>query len=520
MEQKKNYRSNKPVHTPNLDLGKLQPQAREFEEAVLGALMLEKDAYSIISDILKPDCFYEHTHKLIYSAIVDLAIKQEPIDMLTVTEQLRRRGELDEVGGEFIITELTGRVASAAHIEYHARIIAQKYLARELIRFSSEVQTKAFDETNDVDDLMQEAEGKLFEISQRNVKKDVTQINPVIREALNILEIASNRKDGLSGLQTGFHALDKITSGWQNSDLVIIAARPAMGKTAFVLSMAKNMAMSYNTPVAVFSLEMANVQLVNRLIVNTCEIAGEKIKSGQLAPYEWEQLMTKINDLYDAPIYIDDTPSLSVFELRTKARRLVREHGIKILIIDYLQLMNASGMNFGSREQEVSTISRSLKGLAKELNIPIIALSQLNRGVESRQGNEGKRPQLADLRESGAIEQDADMVCFIHRPEYYKITEDEKGNSLVGLAEIIIAKHRNGATGDVRLRFKGEFARFQNVNDDSDLMPVDPFASGVTAYGSKMNEQGTDNYQEAPAYGTPAAANNNFLSRTDNDTPF
>ena len=457
------------------EMGRLQPQAPELEEAVLGALMLEKDAYSIVSEILKPECFYEKAHELIYAAIVDLAVQQLPIDMMTVTEQLRKRGDLDQVGGPYYIAQLTSKVASSAHIEYHARIIAQKYLARELISFSSQIQSKAFDETTDVDDLMQEAEGKLFEISQRNVKKDVTQINPVIKEALKMLENAANQKEGLSGLRTGFDGLDKITSGWQNSDLVIIAARPAMGKTAFVLSMAKNMAVNFNTPVALFSLEMSNVQLVNRLIVNVCEIPGEKIKSGRLEKYEWEQMDYKIKELYDAPIYVDDTPSLSVFELRTKARRLVREHDIKCIIIDYLQLMNASGMSFGSREQEVSMISRSLKGLAKELNIPIIALSQLNRGVENRQGAEGKRPQLADLRESGAIEQDADMVCFIHRPEYYKITEDERGNSLVGLAEIIIAKHRNGATGDVRLRFKSEFAKFMNIEDD---IPVQEFRSG------------------------------------------
>ncbi len=448
------------------DIGRIQPQARELEEAVLGALMLEKDAYSIISDILKPDSFYDDKHKTIYRAIVGLALRQAPVDMLTVVEELKKEGELESVGGAVYIAQLTEKVASAAHIEFHARIIAQKYLARELIAFSSGITNKAFDETSDVDDLMQEAESKLFEISQGNVKKDATQINPVIKEALNLLNIAANRPEGLSGLQTGFNALDKITSGWQNSDLIIIAARPAMGKTAFVLSMAKNMAVTFNYPVALFSLEMSNVQLVNRLIVNTCEIPGEKIKNGQLAPYEWEQLDYKIKELYDAPLFIDDTPSLSVFELRTKARRLVREHGVKMIIIDYLQLMNASGMNYGSREQEVSMISRSLKGLAKELNIPIIALSQLNRGVEGRTGIEGKRPQLSDLRESGAIEQDADMVCFIHRPEYYKILEDEKGNSLIGLAEIIIAKHRNGATADVLLRFKSEFARFQNIDDE------------------------------------------------------
>ena len=454
------------------DMGRLQPQARELEEAVLGALLLEKDAYSIVSDILKPECFYEKSHELIYTAVRDLAMRQEPVDMMTVVEQLKRMGSLDLVGGPVYISELTNKVASTAHLEFHARIIAQKYLARELIRFSATVQDKAFDETVDVDDLMQEAEGSLFEISQRNVKKDVMQINPVIKDALKMLERAANQEGGMSGLRSGFDGLDKITSGWQNSDLVIIAARPAMGKTAFVLSMAKNMAVNYNIPVALFSLEMSNVQLVNRLIVNVCEIPGEKIKSGRLENYEWEQLDFKIKELYDAPIYVDDTPSLSVFELRTKARRLVREHNIQCIIIDYLQLMNASGMNFGSREQEVSTISRSLKGLAKELNIPIIALSQLNRGVEARQGIEGKRPQLADLRESGAIVQDADMVCFIHRPEYYKIYEDEKGNSLVGLAEIIIAKHRNGAVGDVRLRFKSEFAKFMNIEDDVELQEV------------------------------------------------
>lgn len=491
----------KPVVVP--DMGRLQPQARELEEAVLGALMLEKDAYSIISEILKPECFYEKSHEMIYAAIVDLAASQRPVDMLTVTEQLRKRGELDQVGGPFYISQLTSKVASSAHIEYHARIIAQKYLARELISFTAMIQGKAFDETIDVEDLMQEAEGKLFEISQRNVKKDVTQINPVIKDAMDMLQKAANQKEGLSGTRTGFDALDKITSGWQNSDLIIIAARPAMGKTAFVLSMAKNMAVNHNVPVALFSLEMSNVQLVNRLIVNVCEIPGEKIKSGRLESYEWEQLDFKIKELYDAPIYVDDTPSLSVFELRTKARRLVREHGVRCIIIDYLQLMNASGMSFGSREQEVSTISRSLKGLAKELNIPIIALSQLNRGVESRQGAEGKRPQLADLRESGAIEQDADMVCFIHRPEYYKITEDERGNSLVGLAEIIIAKHRNGATGDVRLRFKGDYAKFMNIDEDV----------AVREFSSNMNSD--DSLPPIP----PAGAD--FLNQgSSNEVPF
>ncbi len=301
------------------------------------------------------------------------------------------------------------------------------------------------------------------------MKKDVTQIDPVITEALKRLQEAAKQKEGYSGIRTGFHALDKITSGWQRSDLIIIAARPAMGKTAFVLSMAKNMAVDYHTPCAVFSLEMSNVQLVNRLIVNVCQIPGDKIKSGQLEKHEWQQLDYKIKNLEGAPLYIDDTPSLSVLEFRTKARRLVNEHHVQCIIIDYLQLMNAQGMSFFSREQEVSTISRSLKGLAKELDIPIIALSQLNRGVEGRsgQGADAKKPQLSDLRESGAIEQDADMVCFIHRPEYYKIFEDPNTHKdLHGVAQIIIAKHRNGATADVDLRFKSDYAKFMNEEDD------------------------------------------------------
>jgi replicative DNA helicase len=482
-ESKRNPGRKKPVITQVSDIGRLQPQAREIEEAVLGALMLEKDAYFIVSEILKPESFYEKAHELIYQAIVDLAVSQRPIDMLTVGEQLRKKGDLETVGGLFYISGLTEKVASTAHLEYHAGIVARKYLARELIRYTGVVQGKAFDETTDIEELMQEAEGELFKISQRNIKNEATQINPIIRESLDLLQKAASRKEGISGLRSGYTDLDKITSGWQNSDLVVIAARPAMGKTAFVLSMAKNMAVNFDIPVAMFSLEMSNVQLVNRLIVNVCEILGEKIKSGQLAPHEWEQLDYKIKELYDAKIFVDDTPSLSVFELRTKARRLVREHDVKCIFIDYLQLMNASGMNFGSREQEVSTISRSLKGLAKELNIPVIALSQLNRGVENRQGTEGKRPQLADLRESGAIEQDADMVCFIHRPEYYKIFEDEKGNSLIGLAEIIVAKHRNGATGDIHLRFKSEYAKFININED---MPVRDFTS------RKINGQSED----------------------------
>lgn len=513
--EKKNYTSRKkpgaPAPIPANEYGKLPPQALELEEAVLGAIMIEADAYAMISDLLKPECYYKIAHQKIYEAIQTLAVHQQPIDMHTVTEQLRKSGYIDDVGGPYYITLLTAKVNSAAHLEYHARIIMQKFLARELIRISTDIQTKAFDEKTDVDDLMQESEGMLFEVSQRNLKKDVTQINPVIEEARNRMLQAANRQ-GASGVPSGFHTLDKLTSGWQRSDLIIIAARPAMGKTAFILSMAKNIAVDYNTPVAVFSLEMSNVQLVNRLIMNVCQLEGDKIKNGQLDQYEWEKFDRDITQLLDAPIFIDDTPSLSIFELRSKARRLVREHKIQMIIIDYLQLMNASGMSFGSREQEVSIISRSLKGLAKELDIPIIALSQLNRGVEGRTGIEGKRPQLSDLRESGAIEQDADMVCFIHRPEYYKITEDAQGNSLKGIAEIIVAKHRNGATDDVQLKFKNVYAKFMN-KDDMDAEEA-MAATGYQSIPSKLNAQAGTGFE------TPAPPVSPFGAGRFDETPF
>lgn len=473
-------------------IGKVQPQAIEVEEAVLGAIMLEKDAFSKVSETLSVETFYEHKNQLIFEAIHKLALDQKPIDMLTVTEQLRENGTIEEVGGAYEIASLTAKVGSASHIEYHANIIARKHLQRQLITYAGTIEGKAFDETCDVDETMQQAEADLFQLSQRNIKNGVVQIDPIIQEALQKIEMAANRKDGLSGLPTGFTDLDKMTSGWQATDLIIIAARPAMGKTAFALSMIKNMGVDHNIPVGIFSLEMSKLQLVNRLLQNVCEITGDKVKSGRLDKDEWFQLTAKISALQGAPIYVDDTSGLSIFELRTKARRLVHDHGVKCIMIDYLQLMTASGMNFGSREQEVSTISRNLKGLAKELNIPIIALSQLNRGVESRQGD-GKRPQLSDLRESGAIEQDADMVCFIHRPEYYKIYEDEKGNDLRGLAEIIIAKHRNGAVGDVRLRFRGEYTRFCNQDDDTATFrqPINYSDGQSQVIGSKLNQMDT-----------------------------
>ena len=478
--------SNNNNNKKNIDsnYAHLQPQAVELEKVVLGALMIDSDAFSMVSEILKPETFYEPRHQKIYQAIQTMNMEERPVDIMTLIDELTKMGEIDKIGGASYLMDISSQVASAAHIEYHARILAQKALARQLIHYAGDIETRAFDESVDVDELMQHAEGELFSISQNNMKQDYVQVDPVIKEALDILKRAAANAGGLTGIPTGFAGLDDMTSGWQASDLVIIAGRPAMGKTSFALSIAKNVAVDYHVPTAFFSLEMNNVQLVNRLISNVCEVSGHKILTGQLDDEDWKRLDVKIRALTGAPIYIDDTPGLSIFELRTKARRLVREKGVKIIMIDYLQLMNANGMKFGSRQEEVSTISRSLKGLAKELNVPVLALSQLSRNVENREGIEGKRPQLSDLRESGAIEQDADMVLFVHRPEYYRIFQDEKGNDLHGMAQIIIAKHRKGATGDVLLNFRGEFTRFQDPEKAADV----PSDMGGEIMGSRIND--------------------------------
>lgn len=466
----------------NAQYGKLPPQAVEVEEAVLGALMLERDAYVTVADFIDTASFYKEEHQKIFDAIKKLSGKEKPVDLLMVTQELKDRDQLEEIGGPAYITQLTRRVASAAHIEFHARIIAQKFIQRELIRVSTEIQTKSYDDTLDVDDLIDFSESALFQIAEGNIKKETVPIKPILNEAILQIEKAKNQKEGLSGVPSGFTAIDRITSGWQRTDLVIVAARPSMGKTAFVLSMARNMAVNHNKSVALFSLEMSSIQLVTRLISAETELGSQKLKSGRLEDWEWEHLNRKISSLDKAPIFIDDTPALSIFEFRAKCRRLKMQHHIDVIIVDYLQLMTAGTDSRGSREQEVSTISRSLKAIAKELDVPILALSQLNRSVESR---EGKRPQLSDLRESGAIEQDADIVLFIHRPEYFGITEDDSGNSLIGVAEIIIAKHRNGATGDVNLAFKKELAKFSDLEHQFG----NNFDAGQQTFSSKMNHE-------------------------------
>ncbi|UOG73137.1 replicative DNA helicase [Hymenobacter tibetensis] len=495
--------------------GKLPPQALELEAAVLGALMLEKDALTTVIDILKERSFYKDGHQRIFKAILNLFDKSEPIDILTVTHELREMGELEAAGGAHYVANLTFKVNSAANVEYHARIITENAIKRELINIASTIQRDAFEDTTDVFNLLDSTEQALFEVSESNIRKNFDDMRSLMGKAIKELEEKKNQKDGLTGVPSGFSALDRVTSGWQPSDLVIIAARPGMGKTAFVVSAMRNAAVEFKKPVAIFSLEMSSLQLVNRLISAEAELDSEKIKKGNLADYEWAQLNHKISALSSAPIYIDDTPGLSIRELRTKCRRLKAHHDISMIIIDYLQLMtgNTDGKGSGNREQEIASISRALKGIAKELNVPVLALSQLSRSVETRGGD--KKPQLSDLRESGSIEQDADMVVFLYRPEYYKITEDEMGNPTQGTGEVIIAKHRNGSLETVQLKFIGKFTKFADLDGvggfgdagsfntgafPSSTFDEDPsaFAPNTIRLGSRINNDGPPPAQPFP----------------------
>lgn len=478
--------------------GKLPPQAVDMEEAVLGAMMLDKNAVAEVIDILKPEAFYKESHNAIFKAIQDLFHGTQPVDILTVTQQLRKNGTIDLAGGPFYITQLTNRIASAANIEFHARIVLQKFIQRELIRISSDTIRNAFEDTSDVLALLDKAEQNLFEITDSNIRRKYESMSGLVSKAVKGIELASNLESGVTGVPSGFTELDRLTAGWQKSDLIIVAARPGMGKTAFVLSLARNASIMFKKPVAFFSLEMSSIQLVNRLVSSETELDTEKLRKGNLDPHEWTQLNKKVSALTEAPIYIDDTPALNVFELRAKCRRLVSERKIELIIIDYLQLMQGGTDNKnGNREQEISHISRSLKGLAKELNVPVIALSQLSRNVEKSQT---KKPQLSDLRESGAIEQDADMVMFIYRPEYYGLTETEDGQPVNDLAEIIIAKNRNGALKSVPLRFIGKLTKFtdyetydfmdQSGSDDQpmQMVPNPNVDSSRITRNSRMND--------------------------------
>ena len=457
--------------------GVVPPQAVELEEAVLGALMLERDSIIAVQEYVRPETFYTDEHRTIYSAIESLSQELKPIDLYTVTERLKVRGELKKVGGAAYLAQLTQKVGSAANVEFHAKIIAQKYVQRELIRSATEIQRRSYDEDQDVTDLIGYAESEIFKVAEGHVKRSVQSAKDILQQALNQIEDASKNSSKFVGVPSGFTAIDRVTLGWQQSDLIIVAARPSMGKTAFVLSMARNMAIDHESPVAFFSLEMSAVQLMMRLIVAETGLSGNDIKSGHLTPEQWRHLESATKPLGMAPLYVDDTPALSVFEFRSKARRLKIHNDIKIIIIDYLQLMTANQDSKGNREQEVAFISRTLKAIAKELNVPIIALSQLSRATETRGGS--RRPQLSDLRESGAIEQDADIVAFIHRPEYYGINQDENGMPTAGLAEIILAKHRNGAVCDIKLRFLKDQARFADMDADENSTAANPMGGNM-----------------------------------------
>lgn len=465
------------------EIGRIPPQALDLEEAVLGALLLDREALTSVIDILRPEIFYKDAHKIIFQAISALFEESEPIDMLTVTNKLKTMGSLQEVGGPYFITELTRRVGTPANIEYHARIIMQKYVLRELIHVSSATIKEAFEEKSDVFELLDSAEQSLFDISEKNFRRESKDMKGLVQEAIKEIEIAKDAEGKLRGVPSGFTELDRITAGWQKTDLVVIAARPGMGKTAFALSLSRNAAIN-EYPVAIFSLEMGAVQLTTRLISAETEVKGEKLKKGDLKDYEWAQLNSRVRNLENAPIYIDDTPALSIFELRAKCRRLKEQKGIELIVIDYIQLMRA-GDGAGNREQEISQISRSLKALAKELNVPVLVLSQLSRAVETRGGN--KRPQLSDLRESGAIEQDADMVIFIYRPEYYDLLADDE---VKGKGEIIIAKHRNGSLDSVFLNFIGEYIKF---TDAPPMHYATKFESKLNKKKNTKNNKGKDN---------------------------
>ncbi|MDC1010150.1 replicative DNA helicase [Flavobacteriaceae bacterium] len=447
----------------NLSDGKIPPQAIDLEEAVLGAMLIDEKGVNEIIELLSPEVFYKRSHQLIYESIERLFRESEPIDLLTVSADLKKNKNFEPAGGDFYLISLSQKVSSSAHIEFHSRIILQKYIQRKLITISNEIIQKSYNESTDVMDLLDEAESKLYDVAQGNIKTSTESAqNLVIRAKARIEEIA--KQEGLSGVSTGFEKLDKLTSGWQPSDLIIIAARPGMGKTALALSMARNISVQQQIPVAFFSLEMSSVQLITRLISSETGLSSDKLRTGKLADHEWQQLNIKVSDLESSPLFIDDSPSLTIFELRAKARRLASSHGIKLIIIDYLQLMNIGSSNkAGNREQEISTISRNLKALAKELDIPVIALSQLSRAVETRGGT--KRPILSDLRESGAIEQDADIVSFLYRPEYYGITEwdDDMKTPSEGQGEFIVAKHRNGALDSIKLKFIPNLGKFEDL---------------------------------------------------------
>ena len=434
---------------------KILPQSLEAEQAVLAAMFNDKDAILEVIPLLRETDFYRHDHGVLYATMRSMNEQGVPIDLVTITAQLAKDGNLEKAGGITYVAQIANSIGSASNIVHYANIVKEKAVLRDLISISGNIANRSYDDTEDTEKILDDAERMVLEISQKRARSGLTPVSEVIDNTLTTLEILSQKKEGLTGVTSGFIDLDRMTSGWQKSDFIILAARPAMGKTAFALNMAQNAAMATKEPVAIFSLEMSKEQLVNRMISSMAEIAQQTLRNGRIYGEDWVRLVNAIAPLAEAPVFIDDTPAISVREVRAKARRLKAEHGLAMIIIDYLQLMGSTG-RIESRQQEVSQISRSLKALARELDVPIIALSQLSRSVE--QGTE-KKPSLSHLRESGSLEQDADIVMFIYRDEYYNEDSDKKGQ-----AEIIIAKHRNGATGSVDLSFRKEFTKFGNLS--------------------------------------------------------
>ncbi len=447
------------------DGGRVPPQAVEVEEAVLGAMLIEREAATIALQLLKQDDFYKPANRHIFETLFDLYERGNPLDLLTIENELRDKNLLDTVGGTGYLADLTRSVSSAANIDYHAQIISEKAIKRNLILNCNEIIKAAYDTTTDANDVLDGAEQRIFEIANTKSRAQATAIGDILKDTLGYLEELRGKPEGVTGVPSNLD-VDRYTSGWQRGDLIIIAARPSMGKTAFTLTAARNAALHPNenlqTNVAIFSLEMSAQQLVQRFLTMEARVDAQAARTGKVKDEDFKRLIDAASRLFTAKIFIDDTPSLSLMELRTKCRRLKSEHDIGLVVVDYLQLMTASSRDIGNREQEIATISRGLKSLAKELDVPVIALSQLSRQVEQRGGD--KRPQLSDLRESGSIEQDADVVCFLYRPEYYGITTTPEGESTNGLAELIIGKQRNGPVGSTRMFFVKEYARFERLS--------------------------------------------------------
>lgn len=536
-------RSDKPANTRNANggsdswtarqdiqepEGRMPPQAVEVEESVLGGMLIEHQAASIVLQLLKAEDFYKPAHRHIFSAIAKLFERDNPLDILTVENELRDQGLLEACGGSGYLTELTRSVSSAANIEYHCQIVAEKAIKRNLIHSCTEVIKQAYDTGSDPFELLDHAEQQIFELA--NEKSQITSkpLSEVMKKTLSYLEEIRGKKHGITGVPTGLD-IDKLTAGWQPGDMIIIAARPSMGKTAFTLSMARNTALypdqDKQGAVAIFSLEMSDQSLVQRLLTMEARVSAQNARTGRLKDDEFQRLIEAAGRLHTARIFIDDTPSLSLMELRSKCRRLKSEHGISIVVVDYLQLMTGfqNDRNTASREQEIATISRGLKALAKELDIPVIALSQLSRAVEQRGGD--KRPQLSDLRESGSIEQDADVVCFLYRPEYYGIQTDEMGNSTAGVAELIVGKQRNGPTDIVRLHFMEDYARFDNLASANNTDYIGAGDLGTTTpdpllgEGEEPEAQKGDSGKES-GKDSGSGANRTGYTPTDEDSPF